>query len=58
MEFGSDGPIGGKAPPNRLVQAATGETVTPWDSNVNEKPNNGRARDASNLCHIVGDEVG
>jgi hypothetical protein len=58
MEFGRDGTIGGKAPPNGLVQAATGETVTPWDSDVNEKPDNGRAWDASNFRHVVGDEVG
>jgi hypothetical protein len=58
MEFGSDRTIGGKTPPSGLVQAATGETVTPWDSDVDEKPDNGRAWDASNVCDIAGDEVG
>lgn len=58
MELGSDPPIGGKASPDRLVQAATGETVTPWDSDINEKSDDGRAPDTSDLCHVVGDQVG
>jgi hypothetical protein len=58
MEFGRHCTIVGETSPSRFVQAATGETVTPWDSDVDEKPDNGRARDTSNVSQVVSDEVG
>ena len=58
MEFGSNGPVSGKASSHCFIEAAASETIAPRDPDINEEADNCCTWDASYLCHIVGDEVG